>query len=140
MKLIFGGERGNECNHVMFIVGLFGSHPKKRICNHEFCVVIVVVCGQSPRKRFNRRNLTSCIHMHICPQYMHIKYLVNNAYTFKNSSHFLIFLHPPLLPVQFIIAPSYLVQRCICRRPSTQKNQITMTSIFLFMNIFQFVI
>ena len=48
---------------------------QRTLYNPEFSVIIFVV-HTSPWHKFRHRNFIFSIHMHICPPYVHIKYLV----------------------------------------------------------------
>ena len=54
--------------------------------NCPSCVVVVVcvvTCEHSSRPQLWSQSVISCIHMHICPKYMHVEYFVNMTHIFK---------------------------------------------------------
>ena len=54
------------------------------------CVIILHPASYSvdnpPDYKFNQKNFISCTHLHICPLYMHIKYLVHIAHIFNMTA------------------------------------------------------
>ena len=52
----------------------------------------------SPWHMVRHRNFILGTHMHICPPYVHIKYLMILTYGFLNGSHFGVFLSFAFLP------------------------------------------
>ena len=73
------------------------------LCNHELsvvchrCLLASLSVDSPPAHRFNHSNFKSCMHMHRCPQYMHMKYLANVTYMFKITAILLfsLFASPP---------------------------------------------
>ena len=70
----------------------------------SFVIVIILCChhpvssqsvNSPPGYRFNQKNFIYCTHLHICPLYMHIEYLVHMVYTFKMAAILLFFFICP---------------------------------------------
>ena len=102
-------------------------YQPKSLYNHTLSLVvgvgiIVVICAHLLRHRVRCRNFILGIHMHICPPYMHIKYLVILTCRFSMAASHGDFISHIL---------KYLFFTCIHKR-----NNATVTYFLKFMNIF----
>ena len=77
----------SQLTHYTFF-GSFGLSTKRALYNHEFSVVhrhptLASAVHTSPWHMVRHRNFIFGIHKHICPPYIHIKYLMILTCSFK---------------------------------------------------------